>query len=152
MPEFVAGTKPNTGANAEGITVHIGITCGVQAPTLLAVIGVAGVPIVSSPLSPRSRLPRRMPCGTTVILRSRVQIPPRPTRRVAQSGRAQGRVANPLSPGPYWRVAQLVEQRVLVPWVEGSSPSPPARNTPGECRADYRSNLCGSAQILVPRT
>jgi hypothetical protein len=148
LPNLVAGPKQNNGANAEGTTAQNAIWRAAN-PTRRPGFGTDRT--VSSPLSPRSRLPRRMPCGTTVILRSRVQIPPRPTRRVAQSGRAQERVANPLSPGQHWRVAQLVERRVLVPMVEGSNPSPPAKNNRGNAGRTTGPNS-GAAQSLVPRT
>ena len=48
---------PETGANAEETTTRPRITCGAQAPTLLAVIRVAGLPMVSSPMSPRPQHP-----------------------------------------------------------------------------------------------
>jgi hypothetical protein len=108
LQNLVAGTKQNTGANAEGTTATKTRSGGRAIPTRRPGFGTDRT--VSSLLSPR----------------------PMPNTR--------------------WRVAQLAEQRVLVPTVEGSNPSPPAMNTPGECRADYSSNLSPSAQTLVPRT
>lgn len=51
LPHLVA-EPPKPGRMPKGLQRN-GITCGVQAPTLQAAIGVAGVPMVSFPLSPR---------------------------------------------------------------------------------------------------
>jgi hypothetical protein len=62
---------------------------------------------------------------------SRVQIPP--CLRARSSAWLEQWIVSP-SPcrrGQNWRVAQLAEQRVLVPTVEGSTPSPPARISRG---------------------
>lgn len=68
-------------------------------------------------------------CINRVVAGSNPAVPVRVRSSARQSTRH--RVAKPLSPGPGWRSAQLPGQRVLVPMVEGSNPSPPAMNTPG---------------------
>lgn len=97
--------------------------------------------------------PRRMPCGTPVNLEVAGSSPalssPARERPVAQSGRALETCRQALVAGVFWKVAQLVEQRVLVPQVEGSNPSLPAI-FPGECRAGDR--MPSVTRNSLPRT
>lgn len=133
----------------KGLQHHTSRSGGTLIPTRRPGFGTDRT--VSSPLSPRSRLPRRMPCGTPVWLR--VRLPPRPALcgSVAQTDRAplcrQSLVAGvPLEGSSAGRAAGFG------PVGRGFEPFPSSQKHPGGMPGGLQTKLLLSAQSLVPRT